>query len=182
MQEAIANLDNIILYAVQAVGSFWYYPAWFFSEVVVSTHWLAPALALALLLIGKRRVALELILIFIVATGFIVGTKQLVESPRPYWNDTQVVQYVVDEDFGMPSGHAVVSVVILGWLWWRHPKSIILSAAVPFFILMVGLSRVYLGLHYPSQVIAGWVLGALLLWLFLWLDRWYFRPRDTHHI
>lgn len=182
MTEFISQLDNVILYAVQAVGSVWYYPAWFISYVAFSTHWLAPSLTLALFLIGKRRVALEVLLVFVVATGAILGLKQVIEAPRPYWVDPQVVQYATDLDFGMPSGHAVISVVILGWIWWRHPKSFILGVSVPFFILMVGLSRIYLGLHYPSQVVAGWVLGGLLLWLFLWIDRWYFRPRDSHRI
>ena len=180
MHEIIAHLDNAILYAIQAIGPAWYYPAWFMSEVVVSTHWLAPATALALFLIGKKRIALEVVLIFVVATGAILGLKQIIEAPRPYWVDPQVVQYAVDTDFGMPSGHALVSVVILGWLWWRHPKSVTLSVSIPFFILAVGLSRIYLGLHYPSQVVAGWVLGGLLLWLFLWIDRWYFRPRGGY--
>jgi undecaprenyl-diphosphatase len=177
MTELIAHLDTTILHVVQGVGPFWYYPAAFISDVVFSTHWLAPAIALSLFLIGKRRVALEVVLIFAVASGVIIGTKQLVEAPRPYWVDPSVIQYAQDLDYGMPSGHAIISVVILGWIWWRHPKSVILGVSIPFFILMVGLSRIYLGLHYPSQVVAGWVLGGLLLWLFLWLDRWYFRPR-----
>ncbi len=162
----IAHMDNTILYAVQSIGSMWYYPAAFISDIVFSTHWLAPILALSLFLIGKKRVALEIVLIFVVATGVILGGKELIQAPRPYWVDSQVIQYATDPDFGMPSGHALVSVVILGWVWFRHPKSKILLITIPLFILIIGWSRVYLGLHYPSQVIVGWILGGLLLGFF----------------
>ncbi|MGG5818447.1 phosphatase PAP2 family protein [Falsiroseomonas sp. HW251] len=81
-----------------------------------------------------------------------------------------------------PSGHAMMSAVVyltLGVLLARveprrRDKAFILSCAV-FLTLLVGVSRVYLGVHWPTDVLAGWCLGAawaLGCWLVArWLQR-----------
>lgn len=181
MLEFISQFDANFLYAAQAVGPSWYMPAWFVSTVIASTKWLAPTLIVALLLIGKKRAAVEMFVIFGVCAVVIFGLKNLIEAPRPFQVDSAVIQYEPEESgFGMPSGHALVSIVLLGWLWLRHPRSLILTSGTATIVLSVGLSRVYLGVHYPSQVLAGWALGLLLLWFFSWLDRFLFRPRSSY--
>jgi membrane-associated phospholipid phosphatase len=82
--------------------------------------------------------------------------------------------------FSFPSGHAMGSatlacvLVLLAWRTrWRWP---VLIAAVAF-ALAVGLSRVYLGVHYPSDILAGWT--AATAWtaaVFLIVFRWRRRP------
>ena len=68
-------------------------------------------------------------------------------------------------NYSFPSGHAMGSMtlacvlVLLAWRTrWRWPA---LAAMVPFVVL-VGLSRVYLGVHYPSDILAGW--AAAMVW------------------
>lgn len=70
-------------------------------------------------------------------------------------------------DYSFPSGHAmgsaalVTALVCLTWRGrWRWP----LLAVGTLFVLGVGLSRLYLGVHYPSDILAGW--GASLAWAF----------------
>lgn len=73
---------------------------------------------------------------------------------------------VVEHSYSFPSGHAVAAMALYGMLaviLWRqrHRSWAVLLGA---WILVVGLSRVYLGVHYPSDVLGGWSLGVL--WLF----------------
>ncbi|GAA3030388.1 hypothetical protein GCM10010528_09770 [Gordonia defluvii] len=68
----------------------------------------------------------------------------------------------------MPSGHAMMSAVVFGLIavalfrgsaWIREHPDVLLAA--PVLSLAIGLSRVYLGVHWMTDVVAGWVLGAL---------------------
>ena len=69
-------------------------------------------------------------------------------------------------NYSLPSGHAQNSMTIWGWLgikiktWWLRTLSIVL-------IGLIGLSRVYIGVHWLGDVVAGWAIGFLLL-IVLW--------------
>jgi hypothetical protein len=87
-------------------------------------------------------------------------------GPRPYWYSTDVIRYASETSFGVPSGHAQIAFGVWGMLaasirkWWGWPIAILI-------IVMIGISRLYLGVHFPHDVILGWLIGALLLWLVL---------------
>ena len=86
-------------------------------------------------------------------------------QPRPYWLSRQVQPGVSETSYGIPSGHAQHATTIWGvvgsagrnWLRW-------LMAAMIFFI---GFSRIVLAVHFPTDMLAGWLIGGLLLWAFL---------------
>lgn len=90
-----------------------------------------------------------------------LATKQFFARERPtLWESISP-----EDSFSFPSGHAMgsmtlaVVVVLLAWpTRWRW----FALAAMGFFVAMVGLSRVYLGVHYPSDILAGW--AAALAW------------------
>jgi len=92
--------------------------------------------------------------------------KDFVMRVRP----TEVAHVYQETGFSFPSGHAAVSVVfygLLAYLWAQNVKSSkarhnILFGLI-FFIVMIGFSRVYLGVHYPSDVLAGYGVGAFWL-------------------
>ena len=83
-------------------------------------------------------------------------------QPRPYWVDPRVQIYSTESSFGMPSGHAQNGIVFWGLLAkkFRTLKSIILLGLIALFI---GISRIYLGVHFLGDVLVGWVAGGLLL-------------------
>ncbi|MDD5371083.1 MAG: phosphatase PAP2 family protein, partial [Anaerolineaceae bacterium] len=96
--------------------------------------------------------------------------KILLHTPRPFWFSSQVKALSVETSFGAPSGHAqnaagiwglLAALLRRGWLW-----SILL-----ILILLIGVSRIYLGMHFTSDVIAGWFIGFLLVLVFIKLDR-----------
>jgi membrane-associated phospholipid phosphatase len=87
-------------------------------------------------------------------------------GPRPYWYSSLVKGLASETTFGVPSNHAQTATVIWGILaahirkWWAWLVAVLL-------ILLISFSRLYLGVHFPHDVLAGWLIGAALLWLVL---------------
>lgn len=123
-----------------------------------------------LFLAGRTRQAI-VVLVAIAGAAFLVeGIKDIVERPRPDLVPHGVTTYT----HSFPSGHATggaATYLTLGALLARFEprrrlKVFALSVAV-IVTLLIGLSRIYLGVHWPSDVLAGWTLGAcwaLLCW------------------
>jgi undecaprenyl-diphosphatase len=92
--------------------------------------------------------------------------KLLLHRKRPHG---RIIRTLGIQSYSFPSGHAFGTVLLYGllaYLAFRHlngPVESILSCLLVALIFVMGLSRVYLGSHYPSDVLAGWVLGFLSL-------------------
>jgi membrane-associated phospholipid phosphatase len=70
--------------------------------------------------------------------------------------------------YSFPSGHAMTGAAVYGMigvvLAREHPRlRWPLAAAVPVLVLLIGLSRIYLGVHWPTDVLAGWAAGMTLM-------------------
>lgn len=90
--------------------------------------------------------------------------KNIVQRPRPYVTFTDL-QIIIPEpsEFSFPSGHTSSSFAAAA-VFYRHlPKKV----GVPSIILagLIGLSRLYVGVHYPTDVLAGAIMGILLSYL-----------------
>lgn len=183
--------DRAILLALRTPGSAGdpIGPAWFEHAVGDLTSLggyailtlLVVGVCAYLLAMGKRGNALLIV-------GAVVSGALLSESlkmgfarPRP----DLVPHLVVAESGSFPSGHAMLSAVTyltIGVLLariheQRRVKSLVLGFAIAL-TLLVGASRVYLGVHWPTDVLAGWSLGAAwaALW---WLLAWWLQRRGT---
>ncbi|EJZ19199.1 phosphatase PAP2 family protein (plasmid) [Rhizobium sp. Pop5] len=117
-------------------------------------------------LLLDRRWPIAIFVFSSVLTGWLASTllKILVARPRP-----DIVPHLVEvSDLSFPSGHAMVSAVTyltLGALLartqrYRSTRIFVMGAGV-FLAVIIGLSRIYLGVHYPTDVFAGWCAGAL---------------------
>jgi undecaprenyl-diphosphatase len=85
---------------------------------------------------------------------------------------------VVEHGYSFPSGHSALSMVaygVLAVIVWRStlPRAarIGLVVALGALIGAVGLSRVWLGVHYPTDVVAGWSAGLAVVMVYAWLTR-----------
>lgn len=110
--------------------------------------------------------------IFLMINGMVnASIKVAFHEPRPYWYTSDVKVFGSPENsFGLPSGHSQNAVVIWGALAERVKRrwAWVIAILLMFFI---GLSRIYLGLHFPHDVLLGWLIGAVVLWLLLHFEK-----------
>jgi undecaprenyl-diphosphatase len=96
------------------------------------------------------------------------GLKLLVERPRP--TEALVSVYAAATDYGFPSGHVVFYATLFGFAFFlvfvharRGPRRTVLLALLAAPIPLIGIARVYLGLHWPSDVLGGYALASVVL-------------------
>ena len=133
------------------------------------------AAILALLLRRLRRTALIVVLAALAGMPLSDGVKLLVHRPRPDvpW---RLIDLPTSPSF--PSGHALESTIVYGGLALTAGRRLrrrgmraaafVLGGALP---LLIGFSRVYLGVHYFTDVLAGWAAGLAVVLLAAWADR-----------
>jgi membrane-associated phospholipid phosphatase len=107
------------------------------------------------------RVGLVLVLSNVANNFF----KFLFHTPRPYWVSDTIRAYSHETSFGLPSGHAQIAASVWGWLAVEVRKRWFTILAL-VLIFLIGISRIYLGVHFLTDVLLGWLLGGLLVWAF----------------
>ena len=140
---ALGGVTVLVLFTALVVGL-----------LIASRHWLTLALVLAGTISGSLVVTL---------------VKALVGRVRPDVTDHLVQVY----DASFPSGHAAnsacvyltLALLLLQITDGRAVRRYILAATM-LLVSAIGISRVYLGVHWPSDVLAGWIFGAL--WAVAW--------------
>ena len=112
--------------------------------------------------------ALGLRVAFILTTSnfFNYIGKLIFMAPRPYWVSSHVRALWTETTFGIPSGHAQNAATIWGIIAAYSKRKWIWVAAI-LLIFLIGFSRIYLGSHFPHDVIFGWLLGAVIVWAFM---------------
>lgn len=118
--------------------------------------------AIALLLRGRRRLVLLLIASSLAATALSSGMKHLFGRERP----EAAYQLMPVSSLSFPSGHSTLSAAVylllglmLATASTSYRAKVYFIAAGAFIPLLVGLTRVYLGAHFPTDVAAGWCVG-----------------------
>jgi membrane-associated phospholipid phosphatase len=157
------------------------------TVVVLQTHlgWLAPlmnavsftgtavfffAVLPAIWWCVSPRFGLRLGLIVSLSGCINAMLKVFFHTPRPYWVSTEVQAFSTHQTFSLPSGHAQNAVCFFGAAAvWIHKRWF--WAVATAFIILTGLSRLILGVHFPVDVLAGWTIGIVVLLLFTAADR-----------
>ncbi|MFE0629641.1 phosphatase PAP2 family protein [Streptomyces sp. NPDC058864] len=142
----------------------------------VLTDWVWDPLTMRLLLLAavvwlvvrrENRQALWLVLAGTLGWVLQQAAKALVGRERPHWPDP-----VDSASFAaFPSGHAATAALVCGALLWllllrlpaRSPWCVAAFAVAFVSVVGVGFTRVYLGVHWPSDVLGGWLLAAAVL-------------------
>lgn len=166
--ESIHRLDEKIIHAWRATNP----PDWLVESAINLTA-LGSAIVLGalslvltgyLLLRGKWRSVMLVAVVFGGAYALNSGLKATVGRARP-----DIVPHLTAvHSRSFPSGHAAVSAAVflglasgLARQTTRRREKVYFFATALLLVTTIGLTRVFLGVHYPSDVLAGWTLGAL---------------------
>jgi len=115
-------------------------------------------------------VGTRLAVVFLVSSYANVALKEIFQHPRPFHLDPAVGLHEA-EGYGFPSGHAQSAVVLWGSLAAEVRKRWLWVLAL-MLMALIGFSRVFLGVHFPTDVMVGWLVGGLLLVISRPLLRW----------
>ncbi|MBI5952161.1 MAG: phosphatase PAP2 family protein [Chloroflexi bacterium] len=166
MQFFIERGIDFIVVLQAVVGDWFIFPMRFFSYLGNEEFFL---LVLPLIYWSVDS-ALGLRVGFILVTSnlFNYAGKLIFTGPRPYWVSSQVrALWLTETSFGIPSGHAQLAMSVWGMIA-AYLKRAWVWVAMLTVIFFIGFSRMYLGVHFPHDVIFGWLLGAAVLWAFVW--------------
>lgn len=166
MLDKMLQLDGELLVAIQGLHASWLDPVVSFYTKLGDAGLLWIALSLAVLFWKPTRkagaLALGAMVLGLIVTNLTI--KPLISRPRP-WLDWPIVPLVTEKDpNSFPSGHTCAAFAAgLSWAralpWkWGRAAALVLAA-------MMGLSRLYVGVHYPSDVLTGAVIGSLCAWI-----------------
>jgi membrane-associated phospholipid phosphatase len=173
-------IDLQITLAIQSIDS----P--FFANLMWLVSWpgflpqsiiITLLIALLLYLYGLRwesAISLLAALVSGVSNEMIKGA---IQRPRPAINLVDVFEVLTSYSF--PSGHVMLYTILFGFLWfvvytmlkrsWLRSLLLVLLGSL---ILFVGVSRIYLGQHWASDVLGAYLLGSLILSAVILLHRW----------
>lgn len=103
----------------------------------------------------------------IITVGLNQAIKHILRRPRP-----DHLRLIKQGGFSYPSGHSMIAVCVYGIMIYLINKKvqnkklrITLSILLTILILLIGISRIYVGVHYPSDVLAGFILSTVILLL-----------------
>lgn len=165
----LTGFDQPVIQAVQGFESSSLTPVmkaftWIGSTKVVAG--LALIIAVWLWMTKKFRPEALLVAGILAGTGILnVLLKNVFHRPRP-----ELHRLIAETGYSFPSGHSMGAMALYGvliFLIWHHVQHrglrFLLILACAAMVLLIGLSRIYLGVHYPSDVLAGYLVSGCLL-------------------
>ena len=137
--------------------------------------------AIAMAILAVRRHWLEAIFMLLTTSSVLLAfvLKELIHRTRPFplaQNATGFI-YSINE-YSYPSGHVLFFVVFFGffaylaWIHFAGRTRMIIIAICGALIMLIGPSRVFLGAHWASDVLGGYIIGALWLFLLILVYQW----------
>ncbi|MBR3199648.1 MAG: phosphatase PAP2 family protein [Bacilli bacterium] len=160
----LSGIDNLLYNNIMSVRSTLL--DFFFINITKLCNPLFITIASILLLLILRkdnRMFFGINTILTIITNQVI--KRLIRRPRP-----NHIRLIKEGGFSYPSGHAMISIALYGFLIYLVMKKvknkylkISLLTLLIFIILLVGISRVYLGVHYPTDIISGYLLSISII-------------------
>lgn len=120
--------------------------------------------------VAPRKFSINFTFLLLICVLINTIAKEIFARPRPFILHPEL-QLFPTNGYSFPSGHSQIAVVFWGYLAYSiHNKKVwVISCCL---MLCIGISRIYLGVHYPTDVFCGWIIGIVCLLLFI-----YFQPK-----
>ena len=153
---------NILIWIQENLRADWLDPIMKGITFLGNAGWLWIVLSAIFLLLPKQRklgLTTSFALIFDLCTVNML-IKKIVARPRPYTVITDLVSIIGPQsDFSFPSGHTAGSFAFVSVLWFLAPKKV--SIPMTVLAVLISLSRLYVGVHYPTDVLGGAIIGSV---------------------
>lgn len=149
-----------------------------------SFYFFASLLVCGWYLYSKQRDRLYMYVVCLAGGGILNQVlKRIFERVRP-----DIFPVIAESGYSFPSGHAMGAICFYGILAYFAGLGLknctmrwLLMAAAGVYILLIGLSRVYLGVHYPTDILAGYTAGSTWLFFCITLHRIFRKHRCNQH-
>ena len=137
-----------------------------FFTLITNEYFLYAILAIVLIYMLKknkdtRRLAKETIIAFLICTALFIVLKLIFQRPRPFDAFSQLIPLVnKPSDYSFPSGHTASAFICAFMVYDGLPKKY--SILIMILAILVAFSRLYVGVHYPTDILAGIVLAYIV--------------------
>lgn len=132
------------------------------------------------IIIKNKKIAISILANLVIITGLNQLLKRILQRPRP--TEFRIIE---ETGYSFPSGHSMVSMAFYGYLIYLIYKYVknkyvkwILIALLSILICTIGVSRIYLGVHYTSDVLGGFLVSISYLILFISTVNKFFIEKD----
>lgn len=168
----IQYFDNTVY---EMISSFISQPFTTFAKAIttIGSEYIIIPICITLTIVFWKKVYGKFVLINL-CTTFIInqGLKFLIKRPRP--SDYNLI---IEKGFSFPSGHSMIAMAFYGYIIYLIYKEVknkyikwSLISILTTIIILIGLSRIYLGVHYASDVLAGFIISLAYLIIFISLQ------------
>lgn len=114
---------------------------------------------------GASKIAINLALVFVLS----IILKEIFKRERP-----SVLRFAEENGYSFPSSHAMVSIGYYGYIICLVYKYVenkkarnVIVGLIALLILLIGISRIYLGVHYATDIIGAYIIGLVYLYVFI---------------
>ena len=107
--------------------------------------------------------------------------KYSINRPRPYTAYSDITAYAFETSLSFPSGHTSLAFSSATALCLKYPKWYVIAPSM-LWACSVGYSRMNLGVHYPSDVLAGAIVGAGSAWVTYQVNNWFWKKNGNRKL
>lgn len=169
LDEEIYSFDNSIY---RIISNIIYGPITIIAKIITmlgSAYVIIPVCIISTIYFSRKKESIYIPINLIIIFAMNQILKRIIQRPRPIEN-----RIVEETGYSFPSGHSMVSMAFYGlfiYLIYKNVKNKyikwLLITLISIFIILIGISRIYLGAHYASDVIAGFCLSICYLTIFI---------------